>query len=154
MGDPADSGWSLASLDLEKIRELWTRTYNQAGRPDWSHLYPYYHPDIVFRDTIQEVRGKGAFTALCERLARRSQGLRMEIHSLARGQGSIHIEWTMTLAFRGAPSTPLHGSTVLSLGPDGRILRQHDYYDLWGDIFDGIPFFKPAYRRFMRRLFG
>ncbi len=39
-------------------------------------------------------------------------------------------------------------------GRDGRIIHQRDYYDLWGDIFNGIPGFRRLYRRFMRRYFG
>jgi hypothetical protein len=42
----------------------------------------------------------------------------------------------------------------LTLGEDGRIAEQRDYYDLWGDIFDNIPWFKKMYRRFMHRKFG
>jgi len=32
--------------DVEQIIDLWTRTYNEAGRPDWSHLLPYYAAEI------------------------------------------------------------------------------------------------------------
>ena len=38
------------------------------------------------------------------------------------------------------------------LHEDGRIIEQRDYYDLWGDIFNGIPYFKRPYRRFMRKV--
>ena len=37
---------------------------------------------------------------------------------------------------------------------EGKIIEQRDYYDLWGDIFDNIPRFGKAYRRFMKRKFG
>jgi hypothetical protein len=42
----------------------------------------------------------------------------------------------------------------ISLHEDGRIIGQRDYYDLWGDIFNGIPWFKKPYRKFMRKKFG
>jgi len=42
----------------------------------------------------------------------------------------------------------------LTLHDDGRIIAQRDYYDLWGDIFNGIPRFRGPYRKFMRRYFG
>ena len=45
------------TLDIEKIRKLWSKTYNANGKPDWSHLYPYYHPDVVFQDSIQRIEG-------------------------------------------------------------------------------------------------
>jgi len=26
----------------DQIRELWSKTYNTEGKPDWSHILPYY----------------------------------------------------------------------------------------------------------------
>ena len=57
----------------------------------------------------------------------------------------------MTMVFRKFPSTPMYGSTRLTLHEDGRIIEQRDYYDLWGDIFNGVPYFKKPYRAFMRK---
>jgi limonene-1,2-epoxide hydrolase len=141
-------------LNLDTIRELWSRTYNTQGKPDWSHIYPYYHPDIVFQDSIQRIEGIEGFIALCERLTKRCKELRMEIHAAAQDGRVIFMQWTMTMMFDKFPSTPVCGSTVLTLGEDGRIVNQRDYYDLWGDIFNGIPWFRAPYRKFMRKRFG
>jgi hypothetical protein len=64
------------------------------------------------------------------------------------------MDWKMTMMFQKYPSTPVFGSTKLTLGEDNRIIRQRDYFDLWGDIFNGIPYFKKAYRRFLKKRFG
>jgi hypothetical protein len=58
------------------------------------------------------------------------------------------------MKFRRWPSNPIFGSTRLTIAEDNRIIEQRDYFDLWGDIFNGIPYFTKAYRRFMRRYFG
>ncbi len=42
-------------LTANRIRELWSKTYNREGKPDWSHILPYYHEDIVFQDSIQRI---------------------------------------------------------------------------------------------------
>ena len=63
----------LKTLDINTVRELWSKTYNANGKPDWSHLYPYYHPDIVFQDSIQRIEGIEEFIALCERLTQRCE---------------------------------------------------------------------------------
>jgi limonene-1,2-epoxide hydrolase len=141
-------------LTADMVRVLWSRTYNTQGKPDWSHIYPYYHPDIVFQDSIQRIEGIQEFIALCERLTGRCEELRMDIHSVAQDSNVIHMDWTMTMMFKKYPSTPMYGSTVLVLHEDGRIMAQRDYYDLWGDIFNGIPWFKKPYRKFMRKKFG
>jgi hypothetical protein len=78
----------------------------------------------------------------------------MEIHSVAQNSNVIFMDWTMSMVFKKSPSTPMYGSTKLTLHPDGRIIEQRDYYDLWGDIFNGIPRFKGPYRKVMRKYFG
>jgi limonene-1,2-epoxide hydrolase len=141
-------------LTPERVLDLWSKTYNTDGKPDWSHLFPYYHPDIVFQDSIQKVEGREKFMAMCNRLSRRCQHLQMDIHSIAQVDNQILMDWTMTMSFRRSPSTPVFGCTKLTLHDDGRIARQRDYFDLWGDIFNGIPGFRRLYRSMMRRFFG
>jgi len=152
--DTSGAGQPLPPLSVERVKELWSRTYNTQGKPDWSHIYPYYHPEVVFQDSIQRLEGIEAFIALCERLTKRCKELRMEIHSIARALNVIHLQWTMTMMFQRFPSTPIYGCTVLTIHDDGRIVGQRDYFDLWGDIFNGIPWFRKAYRKFMRKRFG
>jgi limonene-1,2-epoxide hydrolase len=144
----------LRALDTNTIRELWSRTYAASGKPDWSHLYPYYHPDVVFQDSIQRIEGIKEFVALCERLTERCESIEMEILSIAQDSNTILMDWIMTMSFKKYPPTPLYGSTKLILHEDGRIIWQRDYYDLWGAILDGIPLLKKPYRSFMHRVFG
>ena len=49
---------------IETVQELWSQTYNTEGRPDWSHILPFYHDDILFRDSIQELKGMSDFKAI------------------------------------------------------------------------------------------
>lgn len=145
---------SLPPLSTERVMDLWSKTYNTQGKPDWSHIFPYYREDIVFQDTIQRIDGKEAFVSMCSRLTDRCEQLEMDITAIAEDPPYIFMEWTMTMIFRKAPSTPLHGCTKLTLDDQGMIKEQRDYYDLWGDIFDNVPLMKRAYPRFMKRVFG
>jgi limonene-1,2-epoxide hydrolase len=144
----------MEALTPERFRQLWSRTYNTEGKPDWSHIYPYYHPSIVFEDSIQRIEGMEEFKAMCERLTRRCKQLSMEILSLAMGPGEIFFEWKMVMMFNQYPSTPVFGCSKLTLDENNLIIRQRDYFDLWGDIFNAIPYFKKPYRKFLRRHFG
>ena len=38
--------------------------------------------------------------------------------------------------------------------PLWKIIKQRDYYDLWGDILDNIPRIGKMYRKFMKKKFG
>ncbi|MBW2495628.1 MAG: nuclear transport factor 2 family protein [Deltaproteobacteria bacterium] len=149
----AGNGERLPLTDAA-IRDVWTRTYNTDGKPDWSNIYPYYHPDIVFQDPIQRHEGIEAFREMCAKLAGRCTRLHFDIEDLLVGDRFFFIQWTMTMEFRRTPMTPMHGCSKFTLHEDGRILAQRDYYDLWGDIFAGVPGMKRLYPRFMRRLFG
>ena len=144
----------MMKLDAESIKELWSKTYNTEGKPDWSHIIPYYANDIYFRDSIQEIHGLEEFTAMTERLAKRSKDLKMSIVRTAMHKNIIFVEWEMTIAYKKRPSSVLYGSSRLTINEEGKISEQRDYYDLWGDIFDNIPRFNKAYRRFMKRKFG
>lgn len=141
-------------LTPEKFRELWSRTYNTEGKPDWSHIYPYYHPQVVFEDCIQRIDGIDKFKEMTVRLTRRCDQLNMEILSVAMNPGEIFFQWKMVMSFNKYPPTPVHGCTKLTLNEDHLIVHQRDYFDLWGDIFNGIPYFRTMYRKFVRKHFG
>ena len=141
-------------LDVETIRELWSKTYNKEGKPDWSHILPYYDDQIYFRDSIQEIRGIVDLKAMTERLTKRSKDLKMNIVNVVKQDNVIFMEWEMTIRFKKNPSSVLYGSSRLTINEDGKIAEQRDYFDLWGDIFDNIPVFGKKYRKFMRKKFG
>jgi len=139
---------------IETVKVLWSKTYNTDGKPDWSHILPFYDADIYFRDSVQELHGMKEFIPMTERLTKRSKDLKMNIVKAVMHGNIIFIEWEMEISFKRYPSSVLYGSTRLTLNKEGKITEQRDYYDLWGDIFDNIPGFGKAYRRFMKRKFG
>jgi limonene-1,2-epoxide hydrolase len=141
-------------ITLETVKELWSKTYNTEGNPDWSHILPYYDNDIYFRDSIQELRGIEEFTAMAERLTKRSKNLSMKIVNAVLQDNIVFLEWEMTIKFKKNPSSVLYGTSRLTLNENGKITAQRDYYDLWGDIFDNIPRFGKAYRMFIKKRFG
>jgi len=149
-----NNNFNLSSLSTDQIKELWSKTYNRDGKPDWSHIFPYYHEEIVFKDAIQKIVGIDEFKNLCDRLTARCQQLKMNILSIVMGNNIIFMEWEMTMIFKKFPSSTIYGTTKLTLHQDGRIIEQRDYFDLWGDIFDNIPWFAKPYRRFMKKKFG
>ena len=145
---------ALKPINIETVKELWSKTYNTDGKPDWSHIFPYYHKDIIFQDTIQRIEGIEDFTAMCNRLTKRTYKLNMEIVSIVQNENVIMFEWIMTMMFKKYPSTPMYGCSKLTISDDGLILEQRDYYDLWGDIFNNIPHWNKMYRRFLIKKFG
>ena len=144
----------LLELNIDNILFLWSKTYNKEGKPDWSHIFPYYSEDIVFQDSIQKVEGKKDFITLCNRLTKRCKNLQMNIQSIVKNENTVMMDWEMVMVFRKSPKTPIYGSTKLIINDDNQIISQRDYYDLWGDIYNGIPVFRKIYRWFMKKFFG
>ncbi len=140
--------------NVEQFTKLWTDIYNTKGRPDWSGIMPYYDEEIYFRDTIQEIHGKKKFIEMTERLVKRSQDLKMKITNITMLGRVIFFEWEMTLSFNKLPNSKMYGASRLNLNENGKITKQRDYYDLWGDIMDNIPGIGKGYRKFMQKVFG
>ena len=138
----------------EQLKELWTNIYNTEGKPDWSHILPYYDDDIFFWDTVQKIHGIEEFKGLTERLIARSNDLKMDIKNIAQNGNVMFLEWEMTLSFKKYPNSSIFGTSRVTLNERGKIVEQRDFYDLWGDIFDNIPRFNKAYRKFMHKKFG
>ena len=137
-----------------QFKELWEKTYNTKGKPDWSHILPYYDDDIYFRDSIQEIYGIEEFTEMTKRLVNRSKELEMKIVNIIMKGKILFFEWEMKLSFGKYPESILYGLSRISLNENGKIVEQRDYYDLWGDIFDNIPRFGDIYRKIMKKIFG
>jgi limonene-1,2-epoxide hydrolase len=144
----------LEPLTIDRIQEVWSLTYNRDGKPDWSHIFPYYSDDIIFEDSIQRIEGKPEFMALCNRLSDRCEQLHMDISSIVMDSRTVFFQWKMVMQFKKWPSTPLYGCTKLTIGEDYRIVEQRDYFDLWGTILNGIPSLRKSYWKFMHRYFG
>ena len=78
--------------NVDQIKELWTKTYDKAGKPDWSHILPYYAKDIEFRDSVQSLSGIEDFTAMTERLSARSKDLKMKVVNATKEDFIIFVE--------------------------------------------------------------
>jgi len=141
-------------LSIEEIKELWSKTYSEEGKPDWSHIFPFYSENIVFHDSIQRIEGKVKFVEMCNRLSKRCRSLKMDIYNIVKTDNIVMMDWKMTMSFRFFPKKPIYGATRLTSDSEGMIIEQRDYYDLWGDIYDGIPGFRRIYRWFMKSFFG
>lgn len=138
----------------DQVISLWSKTYNESGKPDWSHLIPYYDENIVFKDSIQEIRGLQEFQKMTGRLAQRSSELFMKVLRIVMEKNLIFVEWEMTINYKKTRRSVLYGASRLTINEKGKIIEQRDYFDLWGDIFDNVPWFGKSYRKFMKSKFG
>jgi len=102
---------------LEQLLALWVDIYSASGGVDWSRMLPYYADDIHFKDSVQEIRGKERFSAMTERLAKRSRNLEFVIHNAVQRDDLVFVEWEMVISYKRYPKSSVYGSSRLILRP-------------------------------------
>lgn len=139
--------------DLRHYLSLWEGVHSSNRGQCWNHFLPYYDENIIFKDSIQEIKGISDFTKMVERLSKRSTALEVKVHNSCMEGNLIFVEWEMIMTYKKYPKTSLFGLSRVTLN-EGKIVEQRDYYDLWGDILDNVKFLAKGYRKLMKRWFG
>ena len=139
-------------LTLERARQLFERTPD--GKPDYTIVHEFYHPDLRFQDPLQELRGRDAFIEMSDSFVGKVYDFEAKIDQAAQTGNVIFLQWTMHYRF-GKPTNPVmrsEGTTKLELNEQGQVVLHRDYFDMWGDA---IRSFKPArglYDRLMKKM--
>lgn len=130
------------------------RNKSPAGEGvDVSIVRTYYHPDVLFRDAIQEVRGRDAVVEMLLRFAQRCQEMRVQVHNVVQADKVIFVEWRMEITVnRRFPMLWNDGCTRLLLDDDGLVIDHRDYFDLWGDMIDAFPRASKVYRKIVAHM--
>jgi limonene-1,2-epoxide hydrolase len=125
------------------------RAKSPAGEGvDVSLVRRYYHPDVHFRDAIQDVEGRDAVIEMLLRFAQRCQELRVMVHNVVQDGDVIFVEWRMEIVInRRLPMLWNDGCTRLRVDEQGLVVDHRDYFDLWGDMIDAYPRASKIYRR-------
>ena len=155
MSSDADKGHRTSAFDADLAREMFSvRGKSPSGEGvDVSIVRRHYHPEVHFRDPIQEVQGRDALIELLLRFAQRCKELRCTVHRVAQEGNVIFVEWTTDALIR-EPIPPLvdHGCSRLLVDDDGLVIDHRDYFDLWGDMIDAFPRVSRAYRSLVRHM--
>jgi hypothetical protein len=101
-------------------------------------LSALYADDIVFRDPIQEVRGKEAFLALNRRMIGRMRSLEWTVN-FARGDAeSVILEWKVSGKTKMGLRVTVDGMTRARLR-DGLVFDHRDYWDMGELMASPLP---------------
>lgn len=142
-------------FDVETARRMFSfRGKSPSGEGvDVSIIREHYHPDVRFRDAIQEVHGRDAVIEMMLRFPKRVSELSCDVHEAVQEGNVIFVEWTM--AFRARRQMPVmrnYGASRLRLDDDSLVVDHRDYFDLWGDMIDAFPRVSKAYRAVVRTM--
>jgi limonene-1,2-epoxide hydrolase len=139
------------ALTLDRAKQLFS-SETFAENSDHALIHTYYHPDVRFRDAIQDIKGRDAFVDMTRRFVKRAHDLEVQVHDGAQNGNVIFLDWTMKLRFGPSPLTEYEGTTKLTLDGQGKVIEHRDYFDLWGDSLSAIPGVGKAYRTLVKRL--
>lgn len=145
------NGSKTEALTLEKAKQIFSVEVMKSDS-DASLIRTYYHPDVRFRDAIQELRGRDAFIEMLRRMEKRCSELDMVVNDAAQNGDVIFLQWTMKMRMGRSPLMIVEGTSKLRLDAQGKVVEHRDYFDPWGDTFDAIPVVGKAYRKLMKKL--
>ena len=148
-------GQSPKRFTVDTAREMFSfRGKSDSGEGvDVSIVRTYYHPDVRFRDAIQEVHGRDAVIEMLLRFPQRCEELSCEVHEAMQQGDVIFVEWTTRMRIRDRlPELANHGVTRLRLDEDGRVIDHRDFFDLWGDMIDAFPRVSKVYRSLVQHM--
>lgn len=155
----AHTGAAVASatpgpLTLEEAKKLFSfRGKSIIGEGvDIQLVRTHYHPQVHFKDAIQELHGKEAVIEMLQRFPQRCDDLRCEVNMAIQHENVLVIEWFMTMRVSPLPEMTNHGVTKLTLDEHGMVIDHRDFFDLWGDMIDAFPRAARLYRRAVKHL--
>lgn len=144
---PTTAPESPPPVTLGRVREAFEAFDQGDPRAALEELLRLYHPDVRFRDPLQETRGLPAFRKAMVGFVRLARGLRVEVEDGARGGDTIFLRWTMRFRPGRAPaSIAIEGVSHLRLR-DGLIVDHRDYWDLLESLAESMPLAAAAWRR-------
>ncbi len=102
-------------------------------------LLAHYDDAMLFRDPIQELRGKEAFEHMNRNLAARSRSFRFDLLDRA-GEGPIaFLRWRMALEPKFGRAMEVEGTTFLRANEAGLVVEHLDYWDLASFFASAVP---------------
>jgi ketosteroid isomerase-like protein len=114
-------------------------------------LTELYHPDILFQDPIQQVRGRDAFLEANRRLIRRARRVSFVIHDIIESGDRIVATWRFSFLTRVGIELQAEAISYMTLR-DGLIVQHRDYWDPAGAVLVKIPGIRALYRKLLNAL--
>ena len=127
----------------EALRDICV-SFEHDGDDAIARLAELYDPDVVFRDPLQTLRGRDAFIAMNRRILTRAKRLSFEVSSVAAGDGSVFLAWTMLYEPKLGPTISFEGATHARTR-DGLIIEHRDYWDLLSSLAASVPILRRVY---------
>lgn len=126
-------------------RHLRTKIAQLLGSLDIRNLEPFesavedlYASDVLFRDPMQECRGRDRFIQVNRNLAKKARALHFEVTDVSGDDERFYLHWVMTMKPNLGPELKVEGvSRFVASG--GRVTEHLDFWDLGELMASPLP---------------
>lgn len=110
-----------------------------------------YSEDAVFKDPFNAVQGVAAIQTIFSHMFTALEQPRFTVTQAILEGSNLCLSWEFHFSRKGLPRPMcIVGTSLLQLGPDGRIQDHRDYWDTGEELFQKIPVLG-AFMRFLQK---
>jgi len=108
-----------------------------------------FHPDALFRDPFNHVRGREAIRRIFEHLLREHPRTRFQVIEAVPSMLTAYIRWT----FRpdADKALQIEGVSRVMFDANGAVIEHRDYWDSASELFAQLPLTGPPTRWLLRK---
>lgn len=136
-------------LDIEHFKQL----YKTFSSDTPAQLPQLYHPAIIFKDPIHELKGLAALTDYFASFCNQGTQYRFEFTNEVISHDQAFLQWQMHYAHpnlaNGKPLL-LNGGTLIKFNT--QIIYHEDFYDMGAMIYQHIPLLGWAVKKINARI--
>ena len=101
-------------------------------------LATYVADDVRFCDPFNDVRGRDAMARIFHHMFETLGPVTFTIDNRASDGATYLLSWRFAATLRGRPWT-FDGTSVVTLGPDGRVVEHIDHWDAARHFYARLP---------------
>lgn len=136
-------------FDIEHFKQLYKTFDNETP----AQLPKLYHPTIIFKDPIHELKGLAALTDYFANFCKQGNQYRFEFTNEVISHDQAFFQWHMHYAHpslaNGKPLL-LNGGTLIKF--NAQIIYHEDFYDMGAMIYQHVPLLGWAVRKINARI--
>lgn len=124
--------------DAQNLAQQIIACYETLSLETLNRLEDIYAPTCFFKDPFVEIRDIGSLIKYYEHMFKRGLNARFKVTARVAETHRISLYWVFTYE-RFWMEWEVRGSFFFELGPDGRIVKHEDYWDVSAQIYERLP---------------
>jgi ketosteroid isomerase-like protein len=127
--------------------------FEHLAPADLARMGEIYTPEAHFKDPFNAVQGTAAIAEVFAHMFRSLDQPRFVVLEAVHQGDRLFLSWDFIFRMRRfrAEDQRVHGGSLLTLAPDGRISHHRDYWDVAEELYEKLPVLGALMRWLKRR---